>query len=264
MNATQIHPTSIVSPEAKIGEGCEIGPFCIIGPDVILHDRVRLVSHATVAGYTEIGEDCVLYPGVHLGHPPQDFKFQGEETWLILGQRNIMREGVTMHPGTAFDKSRTVVGNDCYFMAGSHIAHDCIVGDRVVLANGAQIAGSSQIGDHVIFGGLSGVVQKTRVGRHAFIGAMTKVAADVIPYGSVNGNDAYLVGLNVVGLKRRGMPRDALRDLRAAYRLLFAEEGTFQERLSDASDLYAENEHAMEIIAFIRASSKRALCMPHA
>ncbi|WP_417493072.1 acyl-ACP--UDP-N-acetylglucosamine O-acyltransferase [Maricaulis sp.] len=264
MTATTIHETAIVAPEAKIGAGVEIGPFCIVGPNVVLHDRVRLVSHATVAGFTEIGEDCVLYPGVHLGHPPQDFKFQGEETWLIVGQRNIVREGVTMHPGTAFDKARTVVGNDCYFMAGSHIAHDCIVGDRVVLANGAQIAGSSSIGDHVIFGGLSGVVQKTRVGRHAFIGAMTKVAADVIPYGSVNGNDAHLVGLNVVGLKRRGMPRDALRDLRAAYRLLFAEEGTFQERLSDASELYSDNEHVMEIIGFIRASSNRALVMPNA
>tara|TARA_R110000868_G_scaffold95751_2_gene263223 strand:- start:2258 stop:3052 length:795 start_codon:yes stop_codon:yes gene_type:complete len=263
MDTTQIHPTAIIAPEAKIGEGCEIGPYCIIGPNVILHDRVRLVSHVTISGYTEIGEDCVLYPAVHLGHPPQDFKFQGEETWLILGQRNILRENVTMHPGTAFSRGRTVVGNDGYYMVGSHVAHDCIIGDRVVLANGAQIAGSAQIGDHVIVGGLGGVYQNTRVGRHAFIGAMAKVVSDVIPYGMVNGNDAYLAGLNVIGLKRRGMPREALRDLRAAYRLMFAEEGTFQERLADAAETYPDNAHVVEIIEFIRAASKRSLCMPH-
>lgn len=212
---TTIHPSAIVDPAAQLGEGVEIGPFCIVGPKVKLADRVRLMSHVTVAGNTTVGEDCVLYPGVHLGHPPQDFKYQGEDTRLIIGQRNILRENVTMHPGTTFARGQTVVGDDGYFMVGSHVAHDCIVGDRVVFANGAAIGGETTVADHVILGGLAGIHQKSRIGRHAFVGAMAMVTADVIPYGSVIGNHAHLAGLNVVGLKRRGMAaRDATRPAR--------------------------------------------------
>jgi len=216
----------------------------------------------TIAGNTTIGADCVLYPNVHLGHPPQDFKYQGEDTELVLGQRNILRENVTMHPGTAFARGRTVVGDDGYFMVASHVAHDCVIGDRVVFANSAAVAGNATIGDHVILGGFCGVHQNTRVGPHAFIGGMAKVVADVIPFGSVVDNPAHLAGLNVIGLKRRGMPRETLRDLRAAYRMLFAREGTFEERLEDAARLYSENEPVMEIVNFIRDDAKRPLCMP--
>lgn len=260
---TTIHPSAIVDPAAQLGEGVEIGPFCIVGPKVKLADRVRLMSHVTVAGNTTVGEDCVLYPGVHLGHPPQDFKYQGEDTRLIIGQRNILRENVTMHPGTTFARGQTVVGDDGYFMVGSHVAHDCIVGDRVVFANGAAIGGETTVADHVILGGLAGIHQKSRIGRHAFVGAMAMVTADVIPYGSVIGNHAHLAGLNVVGLKRRGMPRETLRDLRAAYRLLFAQEGTFEERVDDVAQIYRENAPVMEIIGFIREDAKRPVCMPH-
>jgi UDP-N-acetylglucosamine acyltransferase len=263
MAAPDIHPSALVDPAAELGDGVEIGPFCIVGPNAVLHDRVRLISHATVAGHTQLGEDCILYPNVHIGHPPQDFKYQGENTTLVLGKRNILRENVTMHPGTSVGHGTTTVGNDGYFMVGAHVSHDSEVGDRVVFANGAAIGGGTRVADHAILGGYAGIHQNSRIGRHAFIGAMAMVTTDVIPYGSVVGNHAHLVGLNVVGLKRRGMPRETLRDLRAAYRLLFAEEGTFQERLADVSRDYSDNAPVKEIIDFIRADGKRALCMPH-
>lgn len=263
MSQSQIHPSAIVDAKAVIGDDVEIGPFCMVGPGAVLHDRVRLISHATVSGNTEIGDDCVLYPGVHVGHPPQDFKYQGEDTRLFLGERNILRENVTMHPGTSVGGGITRIGNDGYFMVNAHVSHDSQIGDRVVFANGAAIGGCSEVGDHAILGGYAGVHQFSRIGRHAFIGAMAMVTADVIPYGSVVGNHAHLAGLNVVGLKRRGMPRATLRDLRAAYRLLFAEEGTFQERLDDVSRDYSDNAPVMEIIDFIRSDAKRALCMPN-
>lgn len=261
--SSDIHPTAIVDPAAQLGVGVEIGPFSIIGPKVVLKDRVRVISHVTIAGNTTLGEDCVVYPGAQLGHPPQDFKYQGEDTQLIIGQRNILRENVTMHPGTTFARGQTVVGNDGYFMVGAHVAHDGIVGDRVVFANGAAIGGETEIADHAILGGYAGIHQKSRIGRHAFIGAMAKVTADVIPYGSVIGNHAHLAGLNVVGLKRRGMPRETLRELRAAYRLLFAQEGTFDERVDDVAQLYSGNAPIAEIIDFIRADAKRSICMPN-
>ncbi len=260
----KIHPSAVVDPAAQLGNDVEIGPFCVIGPKVVLKDRVRVISNATVSGLTEVGHDCVLYPGVHLGHPPQDFKYQGEDTILTVGDRNVMRENVTMHPGTSVGGGITRIGDDGYFMVGSHVSHDSQVGNRVVFANGAAIGGCSHIADHVILGGYAGVHQFSRIGRHAFIGAMAMVTADVIPYGSVIGNHAHLAGLNVVGLKRRGMPRETLRELRTAYRVLFAEEGTFQERLDDVSRDYAENVPVMEIIDFIRAAdAKRSLCMPN-
>jgi UDP-N-acetylglucosamine acyltransferase len=263
MAKSDIHPTALVDPNAQLGEGVEIGPFCMVGADAVLGDRVRMISHATVAGHTTLGEDCVLYPNVHIGHPPQDFKYQGEDTKLTLGKRNILRENVTMHPGTSVGGGVTRVGNDGYFMVGAHVSHDSIIGDRVVFANGAAIGGGTVVEDHAILGGYAGIHQFSRIGRHAFIGAMAMVTTDVIPYGSVIGNHAHLVGLNVVGLRRRGMPRETLRDLRAAYRLLFAEEGTFQERLADVSRDYSDNAPVKEIIDFIRADAKRALCMPH-
>ncbi|MBO6797800.1 acyl-ACP--UDP-N-acetylglucosamine O-acyltransferase [Maricaulis sp.] len=262
--SAKIHPSAVVDPAAELGQDVEIGPFCVIGPKVVLKDRVRVISNATVAGLTEVGHDCVLYPGVHLGHPPQDFKYQGEDTTLTIGDRNVMRENVTMHPGTSVGGGATRIGHDGYFMVGAHVSHDSQVGDRVVFANGAAIGGCSHIEDHVILGGYAGIHQFSRIGRHAFIGAMAMVTADVIPYGSVIGNHAHLAGLNVVGLKRRGMPRETLRELRTAYRLLFAEEGTFQERLDDVARDYSENAPVMEIINFIRAAdAKRSLCMPN-
>lgn len=258
----KIHPTAIVDANVELGADVEIGPFCVIGPDVKLGDRTRLVANVYIERLTEIGSDCVVWPYASLGAPPQDTSYKGEPTRVVIGDNNTFREHATVHRGTARGRSVTRVGNNGLFMASTHIAHDSIVGDNVIMAQTAAIAGHVQIGDWVIISGLCGVVQHCRIGRHAFVGASALMTADLIPYGMAIGNHAHLAGLNTVGLKRRGFTREEIHDLRSAYRLLFAEEGTFQERLEDASELYAANPHVMEILAFIRADSNRALCMP--
>lgn len=261
--ATEIHPSAYVDPKAKIGVDVTIGPLCVVGPNVELGDRVSLVSQVNIAGTTHIGEDTQLYPFVSLGHPPQDFKHKGGDVRLIIGKRNTLRELVNVHPGTDAGRRDTVIGDDCYFMVGSHLAHEGHVGNHVVFSNGVQVGGCVTIGDNVIIGGLSAVHQFTRIGAHAFVGGMACVTTDVIPYGSVVGNFAHLAGLNVIGLRRRGFDRAAIRDLRSAYRLLFADEGTFKERLEDVSRLYAQHEQVMEIVGFIKAQENRPICMPH-
>ena len=257
-----IHPTAIVSDGAKLGEGVEIGPYCMVGPKVTLGDRTRLVSHVVIDGNTEIGEACVVHPFAFLGGPPQHLAHKGEETRLIVGDRNQIREHVTMHTGTVLDHGLTVVGSDGLYMVGCHVAHDCVVGNRVVMANSAALGGHVKVEDSVFIGGLAGVHQHSRVGRGAFIGASATVTKDVIPYGSVWGNHAHLEGLNLVGLRRRGFGRETINQLRAAYRLLFADEGTFQERLDDTAETYASSPEVMEIVDFIRVDGTRPLCLP--
>ena len=260
---TNIHPSAHVHKNAVLGKDVEIGPLCVVGENVVLGDRVRLVSQVNIGGHTQIGDDSVMYPFVSLGHPPQDFKHKGGKVRLIIGKRNTFRELVNVHPGTDAGRPDTVIGDDCYFMVGSHLAHEGHVGNKVVFSNGVQVGGCVTIGNNVIIGGLSAVHQFTRIGDHAFIGGMACVTTDVIPYGSVVGNFAHLAGLNVIGLKRRGFERQSIRDLRSAYRLLFADEGTFKERLEDVSRLYANHEQVMEIVSFIQQSEKRPICMPH-
>jgi UDP-N-acetylglucosamine acyltransferase len=259
---TAIHPLAIVDPEAKLGADVEIGPFCTVGPHVVLGDRVCLRSHVVVEGATQIGDDSVVYPFAHLGGPPQHAGHKGEPTQLSIGARNIIREHVTMHCGTLMGRSVTRVGADGFFMVGVHIGHDCVVGDQVVMANTATLGGHVVVADHVIMGGLSAVHQHTRVGRHAFVGGMAGVNHDVIPFGNVWGNHAHLEGLNLVGLKRRGFRRESINTLRAAYRMLFAEEGTFQERLEDTATAYGASLEVMEIVDFIRADATRPLTTP--
>ncbi len=259
-----VHPSSFVDPKAELSEGVEIGPLSVVGPGVKLGPNVKLIAQVNLAGNTSIGANCELYPFVSIGHPPQDFKHKGGEVRTVIGERCIFRENVNIHPGSDAGKTVTRIGNDCYFMVGTHLAHEGQMGNNVVVSNGAQIGGNVTIGDHAILGGLSAIHQHTRIGAHAFIGGMATVTADVIPYGSVRGNAAYLAGLNVVGLKRRGFSREKIKDLRAAYRLLFAPEGTFAERLDDVSRTYAKHELVMDIIKFIRAQKVRALCMPNA
>jgi UDP-N-acetylglucosamine acyltransferase len=262
--SASVHPTAMIDPSAELGAGVEIGPHCIIGPGVRLHDRVRLVAHVFIERLTEIGADTIVYPYAVLGSPAQDLSYKGEPTSLVIGARNQIREHVTMHRGTVRGRSgMTRVGDDGYFMAQSHVAHDCTVGNHIVMAQAATLGGHSQVGDHVIMGGLCAVHQYSRIGRHAFIGGLAAVVADVIPYGSVFGNHAHLAGLNVVGLKRRNFSREQIHDLRAAYRLLFAEEGTFQERLEDTANSFAHRPEVMEIVDFIRMDAQRPLCMPH-
>jgi UDP-N-acetylglucosamine acyltransferase len=259
----KIHPTAIVEDSVTLGADVEIGPYCIVEGPVELGDGVRLMSHVTIAGQTQIGAETVIYPHASLGHPPQDFKFKGEDTRLIVGARNTIREYATMHPGTGVGRQKTVVGDDGYFMIGTHVAHDCIVGDKVVMSNHAVLGGCSTVEDQAILGGYTGVVQFCRIGRQAFVNAMSLLTKDVIPYGAAGGNHAHLEGLNLVGLKRRGHSRSAIKELRTAYRLLFAEEGSFNERLEDVANLYSENPAVMEIVDFIRAQPNRSICMPH-
>ena len=261
--SVNIHPSSYVDSKAKLAEGVEIGPLCVVGPDVKLGRNVRLVAQVNLAGDTAIGDDSTLYPFVSMGHPPQDFKHKGGPVSIEIGPRCIFRENVNIHPGTDSGEPITRIGHDCYFMVGTHLAHEGQMGNHVTVSNGAQIGGNVTIGDHVILGGLCAIHQHTRIGNHAFIGGMATVTTDVIPYGSVVGNAAYLAGLNVIGLKRRGFSRQKIKDLRAAYRLLFAQEGTFAERLEDTATLYKEHELVMEIVDFIRAQNLRNICMPH-
>lgn len=259
---SKIHPTAIVHDGATLGADVEIGPYCVIGQGVRLGDGVRLMSHVVIEGETEIGDLCVVHPFANLGGPPQHSAHKGEPTRLTVGARNTIREHVTMHTGTVGGRGVTVVGADSLFMAGSHVAHDCIVGDNVIMANAATLGGHVHMADFVFMGGLSAAHQYSRIGRYSFIGGLAAVTKDVIPFGSVWGNHAHLEGLNLVGLRRRGFSRETINELRAAYRLLFADEGTFQERLADVAATYAGSGEVMEIVSFIQADANRPLCLP--
>jgi UDP-N-acetylglucosamine acyltransferase len=258
----KIHPTAIVHDGAKLADSVEVGAYSVVGPDVTLGEGVRLISHVNIEGVTEIGAECVIHPFASLGGAPQHLGHKGEPTQLIIGERNVIREHVTMNTGTVAGGGVTRVGSDSLYMVGSHVAHDCMVGDRVTFANNATLGGHVQMGDFVFIGGLAAVHQFSRIGRYAFIGGVSAVTKDVIPFGSVWGVHAHLEGLNLVGLKRRGFSREEINDLRSAFRLLFAEEGTFQERFEDVARLFAGAPRVMEIVDFIRAEANRPLCLP--
>lgn len=257
-----IHPTAIIDEGASLGENVTVGPYCCVGSEVTLHDGVSLKSHVVVVGRTTIGANTHVYPFASIGHPPQDLKYKGEPSQLIIGANNIIREHVTMNPGTAGGGLLTEVGNNCLFMVGSHVAHDSVIGNHVIMANNATLGGHVKVDDYAILGGLAAIHQFCRIGRHAMVGGMSGVEQDVIPYGSVMGNRARLAGLNVVGLKRRGFSRSEITALRKAYRLMFAEEGTMAERLLDVSEMYKDNEVVMEIVEFMRSDSTRSVCQP--
>ena len=258
----EVHASAIVDPKAELAEGVVIGPFCTVGPGVKLGARTRLISHVVIDGRTSLGEDNVVYPFAMLGGPPQHTAYKGEDTQLVIGDRNLIREHATMNIGTASGGGITRVGSDGFYMIESHVGHDCVIGDQVILTKQATLGGHCEIADFVIVGGLAAVHQRTRVGRHAMIGGLAAVVKDVIPYGSVWGNHAHLEGLNLLGLKRRGFSRESINTMRAAYRMLFADEGTFQERLDDTVETYSDSPEVMEIIDFIRADASRPLCLP--
>lgn len=257
-----IHPTAIVAKGAQLADDVEIGPFCVVGSGVTLNARVQLMSHVVIDGVTEIGEDCQIYPFATLGGPPQHTAYRGEATRLEIGPRNVIREHATMNTGTAGGRGVTTVGADGLFMIESHVAHDCLVGDHVILTKAATLGGHVTLGDHVVIGGLAAIHQYSRIGRHAMVGGLAAVVNDVIPFGSVWGNHAHLEGLNLVGLKRRGFARETINALRAAYRMLFADEGTFKERLEDTLATYGMTAEVMEVLDFIHADGARALCLP--
>ena len=258
----QIHPTALIEPGATLGEDVSIGPYCCVGEHVVLGDRVRLESHVVLAGRTSVGTGTRIFPFASIGHPPQDLKYRGEDSTLEIGSECVIREHVTMNPGTSGGGLVTRVGSRCAFLAGSHVAHDCTVGDGVILSNNVMLAGHCAIGDYAILGGGAAVHQFVRIGAHAFIGGLSGIENDVIPYGMALGNRAYLSGLNIVGLKRRGFSRDQIHELRHAYRMLFAQEGTLQERLADVAVLFAHIDIAMDIVRFMRTDSARSFCTP--
>jgi UDP-N-acetylglucosamine acyltransferase len=258
----EIHPTAVIDSAAKIGKNVKIGPYCCIGANVEIGDGVELKAHVVIDGQTSIGADSKFFPFASIGLPPQDLKYSGEKSTLTIGERNIIREYVTMNPGTEGGGLETRVGDDNLFMVGAHVAHDCIVGNNVIMANNATLAGHVMVDDYAIIGGLAAVHQFCRIGRHAMIGGMSGVENDIIPYASVLGGRAWLSGLNLVGLKRRGFSKDEIKSLRVAYRQLFAEEGLLSERIEDVAGQFSEVEAIMEIVEFMRAESQRGLTQP--
>ena len=259
--SARVHPSAIVEDGAVIGPGTDIGPFSVVGGKVTLGAGVVVKSHVVVTGMTEIGDETVIFPGAVIGEIPQDLKFDGEETRLVVGKRNKIREGVTMNTGTAGGGGLTRVGDDCLFMTGAHVAHDAMVGNRVIVANQGAIAGHCVIEDDVIIGGLSGIHQWVRIGRGAIIGAVTMVTNDVIPYGLVQGPRGQLDGLNLVGLKRKGVDRSDITALRAAFQMLAQGEGAFQDRARRLGD-ETESAYVREIVEFVLGASDRSFLTP--
>ena len=257
----EIHPSAVVEDGAKLGEGCVVGPFCLVGAGVVLGDRVELKSHVVVTGRTSIGDDTMIFPFAVIGEIPQDLKFRGESTRLEIGARNRIREHVTMNCGTEGGGGITRVGDDGLFMAGCHIAHDAQIGSRVIVVNNAAIAGHCVLEDDVIVGGLSGIHQWVRVGKGAIIGAVTMVTNDVIPYGLVQAPRGHLDGLNLVGLKRRGVKRSDITALRAAFQMLAQGEGTFQDRVHRLGE-ETESAYVRDIVEFVLGDSDRSFLTP--
>ena len=258
----QIHPTAVVAPGAKLAADAVIGPYCIVGADVALGPRVSLRSHAVVDGRTTIGEGTRVFPFASIGFEPQDLKYRGEKSKLVIGCDNTIREYVTMNPGTEGGGMVTRIGDNCLFMVGAHVAHDCQIGDHVVMANNATLAGHVVVEDYAVLGGLSAVHQFVRIGRHAMIGGMSGVERDVIPYGQVMGDRARLCGLNIIGMQRRGFSREDIQELRNAYQFLFSTDGTFIDRVNETAERFSGIGPVDDIIEFIRADSSRAICQP--
>ena len=259
--SAQIHPSAVVEEGAVIGPECRIGPFCVVGADVTLGRGVVLKSHAVVTGWTEIGDETVIFPFATVGEVPQDLKYRGERTRLIVGKRNRIREGATLSTGTEGGGGVTRVGDDCLLMTGAHVGHDAQIGDRVIVVNQVAVAGHCVLGDDVIVGGLSGIHQWVRIGKGAIIGAVTMVTNDVMPYGLVQAPRGELEGLNLVGLKRRGVDRAEITALRAAYQMLAQGEGTFLDRTRRLAD-ETESVHVREITDFILGATDRSFLTP--
>ena len=255
----QIHPTAIVAPGASLADTAVIGPYATVGPDVVLADGVQVGAHAVLDGIARLSEGVQILPFASVGLPPQDLKYRGEPTRVEIGPRTIVREHATIHRGSVSGDGITRIGADCLIMCVAHVGHDCALEDRVILANNVMLGGHVHIGDTVFVGGGTAIHQSVRIGRQAVIGGMSGVERDVIPFGSCMGNRARLIGLNLVGLKRRGFGRDAINALRATYRALFLGRGQFEERLAEVAASQDGQEQVAEVLAFIRAPSRRGL-----
>ena len=259
-----IHKTAIVSDKAQIAKNVEIGPFCVIGDNVKIDEGTILKSHVVIDGNTTIGKNNIIFPFATVGLVPQDLKFAGEQSQLIIGDNNSIREHVTIHLGTKDGGMVTKIGNNCLLMVGVHIAHDCLIGNNVILANNATLAGHVQVGNNVVIGGLSAVHQFVRIGGGAMIGGMSGVENDVIPFGLVMGERAHLAGINLVGMKRQNISRDEIHALRNFYKQLFENDGdvNFLNRVNEISQDFSQNSTIKEVINFINSETSRSFCKP--
>ena len=256
-----IHSSSVIDKKAKIEKNVKIGPFCYIGPNVSIEDGVEIISNVHIEGNTKIGKKTKIFPFASIGTQPQDLKFKGESNSLEIGENNIIREYVTINPGTAGGGGKTIVGNNCLFMISSHIAHDCQIGNNVVIANNVPLGGHVTIEDSVVIGGNSAVQQFTRIGRLAMIGGMTGVLKDVIPFGLSFGNRNYLRGLNLIGLKRNKYDNKKILELDTAFKKIFSSKN-LHENLSKINGEYKGNDLVAEVINFISKDKKRPICTP--
>ncbi|MGN6671605.1 MAG: acyl-ACP--UDP-N-acetylglucosamine O-acyltransferase [Candidatus Nucleicultricaceae bacterium] len=256
-----IHPTAVIEPSVKLGLNVHVGPFCHLSGNVEIADDVTLHSHVVVAGHTKIGKGTEIFPFASIGHRPQDLKYHGEASTLTIGEYNMIREYVTIQPGTEGGGMKTVVGNRCLIMANAHIAHDCIIGNHVIMANSAALGGHVSVEDYAIIGGLAAVHQFVRIGTHAIIGGMSGVEHDVLPYAAIKGERASLYGLNLIGLRRRGATKEDIYSLKNAYDHIFQNDGTLADRVETLSH-QVHNDRVNEIIAFIQKDSKKKLCSP--
>jgi UDP-N-acetylglucosamine acyltransferase len=259
----QIHPTAIVAKEAQLSEGVTIGAYSIIGPDVILKENVKIHPHVIIEGHTTIGAFTEIFPFACLGFAPQNVHFKGEPSSIEIGEKCVIREHATIHPGTEKGGMKTTLGNNCYIMISCHIAHDCHIGNFVVMANNATLGGHVTVGDYANIGGLAAVHQFVRIGAFAMISGTAGVNEDVMPFGTVMAMRGKLGGLNIIGMKRRGFERQDIHDVRNAYKLLAKDQtGTFEDRLYKLKALYGASPKVQELIAFIDEDPKRPLCLP--
>ena len=256
-----IHKTAIIDTEAKISQTVSIGPYSVIGPNVQIEEGSNIQSHVNISGYTKIGKNNKIYPFASIGSNPQDLKYKGEKTKLVIGDNNVIREYVTANPGTSGGGGTTKIGDNNLLMIGAHIAHDCIIGNNVVVANNAAIAGHAEIGDDVIIGGNCGVQQFARIGKMAMIGGMTGVSRDVIPYGLSFGNRNYLGGINLIGMRRRNVPNKDILTLSEAYKEIFKTE-QLHNNLSKLNGEFKDNSFVKEVVDFIEKDKKRPICTP--
>jgi len=256
-----IHKTAIIDKKAKISESAIVGPYSVVGPNVQIDENTIVESHVSLSGNTKIGKNNKIYPFASIGSNPQDLKFKGEKTELVIGNNNVIREYVTANPGTAGGGGITKIGDNNLLMIGVHIAHDCIIGNNIVIANSAAIAGHAEIEDDVIIGGNCGVQQFSRIGKMAMIGGMTGISRDVIPYGVSYGNRNYLNGINLIGLRRKNIPNKDILTLTEAYKEIFKTE-QFHDNLKNLNGKFKENNYVKEIVNFINKDKKRPICTP--
>lgn len=259
---SNIHPTAIIDSKAQVADDVQIGPYSIIGPNVKLEKGVKIWSHVCIEGHTTIGENTQIYPFCIIGFPPPDLKYQGEESRLVIGKNNIIREHVTIHVGTAADRMETTIGNNNLLMANAHIAHDCVIEDNVIMANCATLGGHVRICEGAIIGGLAAIHQRVKIGAYAIVGGMSGVVGDLIPYGSAAGERARLIGLNVIGLKRKQFSNEQIINMNKAYKMLFEDQtDVFETRMKEVETQFGSDPYIMQIIEFMRSDTGR-LCKP--